>query len=379
MHVVVNSCPSTNHQTLISQTEYAKKLRPLMPPEAFLPDQGKVGILLINVAILVLGWSIASYLDRWAWYMLWLYLPFALLMGNSVTVLIFSTHEVLHSGTVKNSFLRSLLSLLGWTMSWIPPTFWKVVHQREHHNKTNSLQDPDRNYLQSQPQSWGKWIHNLFAPSAEVHPLCLTIGMTSAWGIHTFRNLISVLLFNDGLGTLAPVTLRVSAKERRSIAIELLAIATIHLGICWFIGFHPVKLLLGYFLPIWIGYSIAMFYIYTNHLVCQMTDVNDPLINSVSLRVPKIFDLLHLNFSYHTEHHIFPGMNSNYAPMLRELLQTHYPDRFNLLDAKAAWRLLLHTPRHYQDDYTLTDWHGKTAVPCPLLLGPASLAENQTP
>jgi fatty acid desaturase len=366
MHVVVNSCSSTPRPTLIAQSEYAKKLRPLMPPEAFLPDKSKVGILLINVAILVLGWSIASYLDQWAWYMLWLYLPLALIMGNSVTVLIFSTHEVLHSGTVKSSFLRSILSLLGWTMSWIPPTFWKVVHQREHHNKTNSLQDPDRNYLQSQPKSWGKWIHNLFAPSAEVHPFWFAIGMTSAWGVHTFRNLMSVLLFNDGLSTLAPVTIQVSAKERRSIAVELLAITAIHLGVCWFIGFHPVKLLLGYFLPIWIGYSIAMFYIYTNHLVCQMTDVNDPLINSVSLRVPKIFDLLHLNFSYHTEHHIFPGMNSDYAPILRELLQTHYPDRFNLLDAQAAWYLLLHTPRHYKDEYTLTDWHGQKAVPCPL-------------
>jgi fatty acid desaturase len=123
---------------------------------------------------------------------------------------------------------------------------------------------------------------------------------------------------------------------------------------------------LGYFLPIWIGYSGAMFYIYTNHLLCQMTSINDPLLNSVSLRMPKIFDLLHLNFSYHTEHHIFPGINSDYYPMVRELLQTHYPDRFNLLDVGMAWKLLLNSPRHYKDENTLTDWSGEKTVICPL-------------
>jgi len=48
----------------VSQAEYAKKLRPLLPPAAFLPDVSKVWILLINIAILVLGWAIADWLDR---------------------------------------------------------------------------------------------------------------------------------------------------------------------------------------------------------------------------------------------------------------------------------------------------------------------------
>ncbi len=361
-----------DRQTWISQAEYAKKLRPLLPQAAFLPDKSKVVILLVNVSILILGWAIAAQLDRWDWYLLPLYLPLAVAMGNSITVLIFSTHEVLHSGTIKRPWLRQLVSLLGWSMAWMTPTLWKVIHHREHHRKTNSLTDPDRNYLQTQPDSWGKWIHNLFAPSAEVNPFWFQIGMTSAWGIHNFRNIISVLIFNDGLVDIPVVAFKVSAKERRSIAIELAIVIGIHLSICACLGFHPINLLLGYFLPIWIGYSMAMFYIYTNHLLCPMTSINDPLINSVSLRMPKIFDLLHLNFSYHTEHHIFPEINSDYCPMVRELLQTHYPDRFNLLDASAAWQLMLNTPRHYKDENTLTDWSGKKAIDCPLPV-PSSL------
>jgi fatty acid desaturase len=240
------------------------------------------------------------------------------------------------------------------------------VHNREHHSKTNSLRDPDRNYLYEQPNNWGKWIQNLFVPSAEVHPFWLAVGMTHAWGVHVFRNLTSVLLFNNGLTQYPLVSFQVSQKERRSIAIELGCIAAIHLGIVAYLEFHPIKLLLAYLLPIWIGYSGVIFYIYTNHMLCRMTEVNDPLVNSVSLRVPQFFDLLHFNFSYHTEHHIFPGLNSNYYPLVQQLLQREYGDRFNLLTAKAAWQLMLTTPRHYKDETTFTDWLGKKSVTCPL-------------
>jgi fatty acid desaturase len=350
----------------IAQSEYAKQLRSALPLEAFLPDYSKVWIILINLAILVLGWGIADTLPQWNGYYLWLYVPFALIMGNSVIVLLFCTHDLLHSSMVKNPSLRWFLSILGLTMLWTPPTFWKAVHNRSHHSKTNSLDDPDRNYLYEQPDNWGKWIQNLFVPSAEVHPLLLLVGMGHAWGVHTFRNLSSVLLFNNGL-TEYPVTpFQVSPKERKAIALELVIIAAIHLSVLSYLGFHPVKLLLSYFLPIWIGYGGVMFYIYTNHMLCRMTTVNDPLINSVSLRVPKIFDLLHFNFSYHTEHHIFPGINSDYYPVVQQLLITKYSGRFNLLDAGKAWRLMLQTPRHYRDENMFTDWAGTQSVNCPL-------------
>ncbi len=363
---------------LISQAEYAKKLRPLLPPEAFLPEPNYTWILLINLTILILGWGIADYLDRWPAHFLWLYLPFALVMGNSVIVSLFSTHNIMHSAAIKNPRLKQAIGLLGLTMLWMPPTLWKAVHHREHHNKTNSLQDPDRNYLDQQPKNWGKWIQNQFVPSAEVNPVLLIIGMAHAWGIHGFRNLSSVLFFNNG-ETKYPVTsFTVSESDRKAIGVELLIMIGIHLSILAFLDFHPIKLLLGYFLPIWIGHSGAMFYIYTNHMLCRMTEVNDPLINSISLRVPKIFDVLHLNFSYHTEHHIFPGMNSDYYPMVQELLKTHYGDRFNLLDAGKVWQLMLQTPRHYLDENTFTDWTGTKSVPCPLSADfPADLSANR--
>ncbi len=356
----------SNEQILISQPEYAKKLRPLLPVEAFVPDPSKLVILCINLTILILGWAIAARLDRWPLYLLWLYLPLAVVMGNSVIVLLFSCHNIMHNSVIKNSRLMHVISLLGLTMMWMPPTLWKAVHNGEHHNKTNSLADPDRNYLYEQPKTWGKWIQNLFVPSLEVNPICLTVGMTTAWGICTFRNLTSVLLFNRKSVDYVPAAFTLSAKKRIVIAGELLVMLLIHLMIFTYLQFSPLKLVLSYFIPLGIGYAGFMFYIYTNHMLCRMTSVNDPLINSLSLRVPKIFDKLHLNFSYHTEHHIFPGMNSDYYPMVQELLKAHYPERMNLLNAGDAWRLLMQTPRHYKDENTFTDWSGKKTVTCPL-------------
>jgi len=365
----------TDRTFAIAQATYAKKLRPLLPPEAFLPNPDRLVLVLINLAILCLGWAIADDLDRWHWYYLWLYLPLALIMGNSIVVLLFSIHDIMHSNLIENRLLRKVVSLLGLTMLWMPPTFWQAVHNREHHNKTNSIDDPDRNYLEQQPKNWGKWIQNLFVPSIEVQPIWFVIGMANAWGVHTFRNLTSVLLFNNAETTYTPAAFKVSSKERVTIALELFAIIAIHVSILFYLDFHPVKLLLGYFLPIWLGFSGVMFYIYTNHLVSPMTEINDPLLNSVSLRVPKFFDLIHLNFSYHTEHHIFPNLNSNYYPMVQALLKEHYGDRYNLLDVGEAWRLLLNTPRHYRDPQTLTDWSGETSIDCP---GSAALTAKRS-
>ncbi len=354
------------NERMISQAEYAKTLRPFLPAEAFVPDPSKLITLFLNIAVLILGWAIASGLNNWSIYFLWLYLPIAVVMGNSVIVLLFTSHNIMHGSVIKNTRLIHLLSLLGLTMLWMPPTMWKAVHNQEHHSKTNSLADPDRNYLYNQPKTWGKWIQNLFVPSFAVNPIFLTVGMGTAWGVHAFRNLTSVLLFNREPADYVPAAFSRSPKKRVAILGELLVMLSLHFSIIASLQFSPLKLILGYFLPIGIGYAGLMFYIYTNHMLCRMTTINDPLINSISLRVPKIFDKLHLNFSYHTEHHIFPGINSDYYPLVQELIESHYPGRMNLLDAGDAWNLLMETPRHYKDENTFTDWSGGNTVTCPL-------------
>ena len=351
---------------MLTQVDYVKALRPLLPPQAFAPSFNKLIILGINVLILLLGWAIAQQLNLWSFYWLWLYLPLTLIMGNSVIVLLFSCHDMMHGSVIKNPRLVDFIALIGLSLLWMPPTLWKAVHNHKHHTQTNSLQDPDRSYLTQQNNTWGKWIQNLCIPSAEVNGLFLAFGMLTAWGTHTFRHLTSILFFNRNDVDYVPAAVVVSPAKRRLIATETIWIAAIHLGILLYIH-NPIGILLGYLLPISIGYAGVMFYVYTNHFLCPMTEVNDPLLNSVSLRMPKIFDLLHFNFSYHTEHHLFPSLNSDYYPAVQTLLQTHYADQFNLIPGDKAWQLLLKTPRHYRNSETLTDWADQKTVTCPSL------------
>ena len=350
-----------------SAASYARHLRPLLPPGAFRTNPNRLLLVVINLAILGLGWAMADQLDRWPGFWPLAFLPFALVMGNSVIVLLFATHDLLHGSSLRGRAWRRAVGLLGLALLWMPPTLWHAVHNREHHSATNSLDDPDRSYLESQPATWGKRIQHLFTPSDTVRPLWLAVGLASAWGVHNLRTIASVLLFNNGAPNFTPASFRVSPKERLLIGLELLAIVGLHAGVIVWLDGQPLKLLLGYFIPIWIGYAGAIAYIYTNHLLCPLTEINDPLANSLSLRLPKILDLLHLNFSYHTEHHIFPGLNSSYYPQVRRLLQEHYPERYQLLEGPEAWRLLLTTPRHYRDSRTLTTWSGdrQMAVPLP--------------
>lgn len=346
-----------------------RHLRSLLPPEAFRTDPGRLGLLLINLLILGLGWTMARGLDQWSWIALPLFLPFSLVMGNAVIMLLFISHDLLHGSSVRGAGWRRVVGLLGFALGWMPPTLWQAVHNREHHGHTNSLRDPDRSYLEQQPASWGKWLQHRFTPSDEVSGLGLVLGLASGWGVYTLRTLASVLLVPDGSAAFPPAPFRVSPRERRRIAWELLAVVGLHAGVIGWIGPSARGLLLGYFLPIWLGYAGAMAYIFTNHLLAPLEESPDPLRHSLSLRLPRWLDLLHLNFSHHTEHHLFPGLNSSYYPQVRRLLQVHYGDRYQLLPGHEAWRLLLSTPRHYRSATVVCSADGSRAMALPRLSG----------
>jgi fatty acid desaturase len=172
-----------------------------------------------------------------------------------------------------------------------------------------------------------------------------------------------VLLEPGATSRIPPAAFDMAPAERRAIALELLAITGLHAAVIGWIGLAPLPLLMGYFLPIWIGYAGSIAYIYTNHLLCPLTESNDPLVNTLSIRVPGWLDLLHMNFSHHVEHHIFPGLHCDAYPLVRRLLLEQFPERFHPLEAAEAWRLLLTTPRHYGDGDTLVSADGRCQVP----------------
>jgi fatty acid desaturase len=95
-------------------------------------------------------------------------------------------------------------------------------------------------------------------------------------------------------------------------------------------------------------------YVLTNHGLRPVDDGHDVLAASTTVTVPKLVDVLHANFSYHAEHHLFPTMNSKYYPLVAELFQTRYPERYHRMPFLTAWsglwRNAIASPRRGEPD-----------------------------
>jgi fatty acid desaturase len=108
-----------------------------------------------------------------------------------------------------------------------------------------------------------------------------------------------------------------------------------------------------------------MSYIHTNHFLSPLTgELDDPLINSLSLKNPKLVDMIFSNFSHHVEHHLFPSMSTVHYPKVRKLLLKLYPERFQLLPMMDAIKLLFKTPRIYEKYVYLVTTDGKQRLSC---------------
>ena len=112
------------------------------------------------------------------------------------------------------------------------------------------------------------------------------------------------------------------------------------IGVFFAVGGHWLAYLCVGPLACLVSSAIIMAYILTNHFLKPLCESNDPLVASTSVQVPALLNWLHSNFSFHTEHHIFPRLNSNYYPLVSKLLQEHYPDRYHQLRFGVAWRQL---------------------------------------
>jgi fatty acid desaturase len=98
-----------------------------------------------------------------------------------------------------------------------------------------------------------------------------------------------------------------------------------------------------------------MTFILTNHNLSPLSNVNDPLVNSLSVTLPRVLEWLTLDFGFHVEHHLFPMMSNRRGRVVREVLRARFPERYQSMPLAAALRRLHNTARVYLDHTTLTD------------------------
>jgi fatty acid desaturase len=272
---------------------------------------------------------------------LWAALLLSLVIGHSFAGLAFVGHETMHGAVVRSSWLRYAIGVVCFLPFSLPPRLWVAWHNRVHHGNTMKVGvDPDAYpTLEQYHESRLTRVADFFS-----------VGSGRLSGLVTllvgFTGQSSQMMWRHARGMLSRRDHRLAVVER------VLAVGFwVTLGVL--LGGHVF--LFAFVLPLVVANAIVIMYILTNHSLSPLTDVNDPLVNSLTVTAPAFIEKLHLNFGLHVEHHLFPSMSSAHAPKVRALLIQHWPERYQSLPLwTALWRLW-RTPRVYQSPTRLVD------------------------
>jgi fatty acid desaturase len=319
---------------------YADVVRPHLSARAFEPARSRLLWLPVHMSIIaLLAWSITLHrLTPPLW-------PVAsLVIGVSMSAIAFLGHEVLHGAIVRGRVaIRALggICLLPFTVS---PTLWTNWHNRIHHHHCAKVgADPD-----------------MYPTLDEYRSQFFARIMADYFGLggRRYRSWIGLLVGFTGqsqqmlwearrLGILTP------ALHRRALVEFMLGVAW-WAAIALIVGGVPFVFI--YVLPLVVANVVVMMFILTNHSLSSLTPtVNDPLVNSLSVTLPRALEWLSLDFGFHVEHHIFPSMSARHGREVRDALRAHFGERYQSMPITTAARQLYRTGRVYFDDTTLID------------------------
>jgi fatty acid desaturase len=323
---------------------YAHAVRPDLPANAFRPVRSRLLWLPVHVAIIA---AATALIVSMPWHNPWAAWPLALLLslviGHSFAGLAFFGHETLHGAILENRVLRHLAGGIGFLPFAISPTHWVSWHNQVHHRHTGEAGvDPD-----AQPTL------------AEYRASRLArFGDELMIGCHRLRGLVVLAV---GLNAQSFTVLLAMSRQRRYLSRRgfALAVAETLVGVGFWLTFGlvfgPRVFLFAFGIPLVVANAVVMAYILTNHNLSALTDINDPLLNSLTVTTPRAVSFLHLGFGLHVEHHVFPTMSPRHLPAVRDALKSKFPGRYQSLGFFTALQRLWTSARVYKDPRTLTD------------------------
>ena len=324
---------------LHSLTWYRKQLAPMLPKEIYKPAASRlVGGFLYALVIAACLLSIILFNLN-----LWLKILIAFILGTSFAAVGFLGHEILHGVVVRNSFIKNLLGALCFWPLNVGPRLWIKWHNLTHHVHTQDEElDPDAwptvEQLSNSP--FITWIYKRLPLSFRALVSFVSLAFTfTGHSIHMFIRYIKNMVL----------------REKFVVVVQLALTWLTWIGLLLLIGWQ--KWIFAYLLPLLLGNFIVMAYISTNHRLNPLVPINDPLANSLTVTVPKWIDVLHFNFSHHTEHHLFPGINPKYYPLIKAHIKHLWPDLYNEMPLNKALLALWKTPRVYYQKERFIDPH----------------------
>jgi fatty acid desaturase len=319
---------------------YVKELRDRLPPAAFAPARSRLWWLPVHLAVVVTGIAVIA-----AGLLPWFAVPVVVIaIGASFAGLTFVGHELLHGGMLRgHSALRTLLGWVCFAPFNLSPRLWIAWHNRTHHAHTNHAgADPDMYPTLARYTKGGRAKFSID---------------NFAIGGGRWRGAFSLLVgfIVHGKSILLGGRARIGISRRTYAAAVAETVLSVVLWTAVAIAIGGVAFIFAFAIPIVIADVIVMAFILTNHGLNPGTDVNDPLVNSMSIQLPRWLEWLTLGFGYHVEHHIFPAMSARHGGLVRDAIRAHWPERYHTMPLLHALHALHVTGRVYKDPSTLAD------------------------
>lgn len=317
---------------ITTETQLRRAIAADLPPAALQRRPFRV-LLLLPLIALIVGASALLLQPALRWYLI---APTLLVLGNAYVALMFFGHEVAHGAMVRSRHLQDAVLWPTCAIFVVSSHLWRYWHNELHHGRTNvPSDDPDRyDLVEDLPKTpaFIRWLTTRFAPgsgrwlSAFYLFITFTIqGQFVLW-FHSRRHPAPGFSWGRAL-------------------VETSVVAAFWVGLGVAVG--PLGALLVILAPMLLANAIVMAYITTNHMLRPLTNTPHCLATTMSVTTLRAIDVMHLHFSHHVEHHLFPAMSHRYYPLVRESLRRHAGDRYL---APSHWRALLtlyQTPRHY--------------------------------
>ncbi|HYB40811.1 MAG TPA: fatty acid desaturase [Candidatus Methylomirabilis sp.] len=318
--------------TASSEASLRASIRADLPPRAFV-RQPLRALLVLPLVALIAGVSAALATPALPAILV---VAASLVLANAYVALMFLGHEIAHGATVRSERVQDAVLWVSGAIFVVSSHLWRHWHNRLHHGRTNvPSADPDRYDLVEDLReipAWARWFTTRFAPgsghwlSAFYLFIAFTVhGQVVLW-VYSRRHPLRGFTWGRALG-------------------ETAVVAAFWLALGTWLG--PRGALLVIAAPMLLANAIVMAYITTNHMLRPLTDGAESLATTMSVTTLPVIDAIHLHFSHHVEHHLFPAMSHRYYRLVRTSLRRHAGDRYL---APAHWRALLtlyQTPRHY--------------------------------
>lgn len=324
---------------LRTNASYVRELRAALPAETFAPARSRVLWLPVHLALIVVT-TIAVARGVVPWF-LW---PVAsLVIGVAFAGITFLAHETLHGGVVRGRRLRHVIGWIGFAPFSVSPILWKAWHNALHHGHANEEGvDPDMYPVLREYES---------------SRLVRVVTDRFALGGRRWTGVLSVLFGFTGQSGRMLVQSRktelLTPRQHKLAWMETGLAVAMWLTLAILVG--PLAFLFVFGIPLVVANSMVMSYILTNHGLSPLTPTNDPLVNSLSVTVPRWYAWLTLGFGFHAEHHLFPAMSTRGAPAVRDAILARWPERYQSMPLSTALLRLHRTARVYHDDVTLHD------------------------